>query len=892
MKTFCVISHTHWDREWYMPLESFKLRLVDLIDRLLIILEENPKYIFHLDAQTIVLEDYLAFRPGKRDILKKYISENRLIIGPWYLQNDFYLTSGEATIRNLIEGHKIAAEFGACSKVGYAPDQFGNISQLPQILDGFGIDNFIFGRGLKRELPDGSPCPTEFIWEGADGTKSLAIHMRYWYNNAQHFPPETADSVEMIDNMEKAFEGIAITPYILMMNGVDHLEAQPDLLPILENVNAAYAGAKVIKQYIMQEYVDAVKAYIKENGTELVIKKNELRSGHDGEILQGTLSSRSHLKIANVKAQTMLENKLEPIYSMLELSGASGAYSLDHFRYMWKELMKNHPHDSICGCSRDEVHHHMEDNYERLETTTEDMLDRGLKCAAIHLDTKTADFDEYIIAVANTTQTAQTGVCKVVVDIRTVEDYKGIEIVDADGNPADFEVFNKTTAVRDGFSPLNLPGNFEVHRYEINLIAEVEPFAIRGYAVRRAAATNTIEKCVENDSKTLENEFLKATVSESGAVDLLCKATGKVYKNVLDIEESCDRGDSYMRFASNDPFIYGRDFPADIKVCENNKYVKSISITKDIVSPAYYDFNKFCRSSETVVSKVTTELVLKAGSDKLEILFTVDNKASDHRLRLLIDTDIKSSVAIADIPFDIVGHTDGDHHPDTYSKVLPNSTFALLENSGEGFAVFTEGTHEFEHLDDLKTLAFTMVRATGVISRNMETGKPVGGEQWACPANQCHHTISGRIGLMPYAGSYIEVNVPVKSVQFRTGLLAYYTSCDERRFMQGRSAVQATDLGGFYYLPDPYKDVKIPDNKSFINVEGRGTLVTALKKAEAEDAIVLRTVNLSENETTLNVKASGDIILTKMDEVSEKSIGKNAASTPMPPKKIVTVKIK
>lgn len=68
MKYFCVVSHTHWDREWYMPLERFKLKLVDLIDHLLATLEKYPAFIFHLDAQTVVLEDYLEYRPsaGKR----------------------------------------------------------------------------------------------------------------------------------------------------------------------------------------------------------------------------------------------------------------------------------------------------------------------------------------------------------------------------------------------------------------------------------------------------------------------------------------------------------------------------------------------------------------------------------------------------------------------------------------------------------------------------------------------------------------------------------------------------------------------------------------------------------------------------------------------------------
>ena len=135
MKIYCVVSHTHWDREWYLPFEQFRMKLVDLIDRCLKTMEKYPEFIFHLDAQTVVLEDYLAVRPGRRSQLEQHIQEGRLVIGPWYLQNDLYLTSGEATVRNLLEGSRLCREFGGqpCP-VGYLPDQFGHLSQLPQIL--------------------------------------------------------------------------------------------------------------------------------------------------------------------------------------------------------------------------------------------------------------------------------------------------------------------------------------------------------------------------------------------------------------------------------------------------------------------------------------------------------------------------------------------------------------------------------------------------------------------------------------------------------------------------------------------------------------------------------------------------------------------------------------
>lgn len=168
------------------------------------------------------------------------------------------------------------------------------------------------------------------------------------------------------------------------MNGVDHLEAQDNLLPILAKMNERLPEDKRILQYDLADYVEAVKSYIKDNRIELETVEGELRQGDDFSLLKGCLSSRSYLKRQNDLAQNMLECRLEPLYSMLELAGARGAYSVDHFRYLWKTLIKNHAHDSICGCSRDEVHHHMEDNFARLSTTTNELWHRGQLLVAQH----------------------------------------------------------------------------------------------------------------------------------------------------------------------------------------------------------------------------------------------------------------------------------------------------------------------------------------------------------------------------------------------------------------------------------------------------------------------------------------------------------------------------
>src|SRR5258708_37702694 len=136
----CVlVSHTHWDREWYRPFESFRGRLVDAVDRVLDLLVDDPGWRFVLDGQSIVLEDYLEVRPERRAELEGACRSGRVGVGPWYVQPDSLLPSGETHVRNLLEGRRAASEFGAISTVAYTPHSSGHPPQFPQILAGFGL---------------------------------------------------------------------------------------------------------------------------------------------------------------------------------------------------------------------------------------------------------------------------------------------------------------------------------------------------------------------------------------------------------------------------------------------------------------------------------------------------------------------------------------------------------------------------------------------------------------------------------------------------------------------------------------------------------------------------------------------------------------------------------
>ena len=262
-----VVPETHWDRAWYMTFQEFRIKLVALVDNLLKILMKDSRYkCFTFDGQTIVLEDYLEIYPEREEELKKLISSGRILVGPWYVLPDEFLVSGEALIRNLMLGHEAGRRFGKVMKVGYLPDPFGHISQMPQILQGFGIDSFIFMRGMPQ-----TDLGTEFIWEAPDGeTSVLAVFQIEGYCNGSllGYPVVWGDKSRYRFDIESALKQIteqveklsseSNSSYLLLNNGCDHIEAQPEIPDIIEIANRKLRNVRLLHGSFI-DYIRYVK---------------------------------------------------------------------------------------------------------------------------------------------------------------------------------------------------------------------------------------------------------------------------------------------------------------------------------------------------------------------------------------------------------------------------------------------------------------------------------------------------------------------------------------------------------------------------------------------------------------------------------------------------------
>jgi len=382
MNTIHFVSHTHWDREWYQTFQQFRLKLVHLIDGLLDILHDdiNFKY-FMLDGQTIVLEDYLQMRPEREEELKRYIQRGRIIIGPWHILPDMFLVSPEAHIRNLLEGDRTSRRFGQKMMVGYMPDSFGHIGQMPQILQGFGIESASLWRGV-----DDQPC--EFWWQAPNGSQVFMVSLRNSYGNGASLPADDPKRfTEMLKEQVQSLKAHSASSALLIMYGTDHMEPSPQTSSAIAFADTALEGDKVIHS-TLPDYIADARASI--NHELLPVVKGELRSCLRAPLLPNVLSARIWIKQDNHTCQTLLEKWTEPFSVFAERSSVKSSKPTINrlsqpsaiIRQGWRLLMENHPHDSICGCSIDQVHNEMKVRFDQVKQIGEDITRQSLTTLA------------------------------------------------------------------------------------------------------------------------------------------------------------------------------------------------------------------------------------------------------------------------------------------------------------------------------------------------------------------------------------------------------------------------------------------------------------------------------------------------------------------------------
>ncbi|MDB4910851.1 MAG: glycoside hydrolase family 38, partial [Gemmatimonadetes bacterium] len=346
--TVHVVSHTHWDREWYHPVGRFRQRLVALIDALLDDREDLAPFL--LDGQAIVLEDYLAVRPERRDEIVARLRSGSLEAGPWYVLADELIPSGESLVRNLLAGRAVLDSLGATApQVLYSPDAFGHPAMLPAIAAGFGMPLIILWRGYG-----GATHPRGDVarWRAADGSTALLYHLSPdGYELGASLPESGADVGTRWQSIRAVLEPRATVGVVLLPNGADHHARQPNRAGAVQALASA-AHPDLVGLTSLGEFGRTIVSA--SAGASIPEVQGELRDSYGYTwALQGTFATRSALKRRAARAERSLLRNTEPWVALAERVRPSRRSALMHAT--WKTLLQCQPHDTLCGCSVDSV---------------------------------------------------------------------------------------------------------------------------------------------------------------------------------------------------------------------------------------------------------------------------------------------------------------------------------------------------------------------------------------------------------------------------------------------------------------------------------------------------------------------------------------------------------
>ncbi|MDQ1468020.1 MAG: 2-O-(6-phospho-alpha-D-mannosyl)-D-glycerate hydrolase, partial [Actinomycetota bacterium] len=339
-RTVAIVPHTHWDREWYSPFQDFRMRLVKLLDALLPMLESDLSYArFLLDGQTMVLDDYLEIRPEAEAALTRLAASGRLAVGPWMVLMDEFMVSGETMVRDLQLGMARGAQFGGAMQVGYLPDMFGHVAQMPQLLRLAGLEHAVVWRGVPLAITQ-----TAFWWEAPDGSRVRAEYLFGSYSNGRDLPDDAKRLVGRARDYEAELGPVRIAD-LLLMNGTDHQMPQPWLGRVVAEANQIQDDYEFVvtslAEYLPTQPVDGLATW-----------RGELRSGARANVLMGVASNRVDIHRACAIAERAVEKRAEPLSALFR---APGAYPHALLALAWRLLVANSAHDSSCACSSDEV---------------------------------------------------------------------------------------------------------------------------------------------------------------------------------------------------------------------------------------------------------------------------------------------------------------------------------------------------------------------------------------------------------------------------------------------------------------------------------------------------------------------------------------------------------
>jgi mannosylglycerate hydrolase len=864
-----VVSHTHWDREWYLSAARFRQKLVALIDALLDDRDDDAPFL--LDGQTIVLEDYLAVRPERRELLAARLRDGSLEAGPWYVLADELIPSGESLVRNLLAGRATLRALGAeAPAVLYSPDSFGHPAMLPAIAAGFGIPVIVLWRGYGGQH---HPYGDVARWRAPDGSSALLYHLSPdGYELGASLPVDPQQSRERWKSLRAVLAPRATLGVALLPNGADHHARQPDRQRAVASLAAAGAPDE-IGLSSLEAFGRAIVAAA--DTTRVPDVTGELRDSYGYTwALQGTLASRSALKRRAVLAERDLLRDSEPWVALARFIRGVDRGPL--MRSAWKPLLQCHPHDTLCGCSIDAVAQAMAARLGEAEAQADGLRDDAIFDIVGHDVVAAREAPEQwkpSVVVRNPSTHPRSGIAQVelLVTRRHVRVGPGSSAAVAGDTSEATNVMLGSGEIpmqllgaserHDRIeSPQNYPWDDIVHSVRVAIwVPTIGGYGTRWIPLREddplARTMPFVE--VRSGDHWMENGELRVDVDAQGTVRLATRDGTRVISSLIELEGLADMGDLYTPSPGGDPF--------PVKFRE-------ASIGQE--GPLFATLVTIWHVGEGDEIPLVIVLGLDAGSSFLRVHVRGDNAREDCRVRLRVNTDVAQPRIFADATFGPVRRypiTAPAGSKETAPRTAPLARYVTLAARNRGATIYSDGLGEYEASDD-GVVALTLFRAVGELSRNDIPERP-GHAGWpeSTPDAQQIGMFDARFAVLLH-GPRDDATID-----------AIERTADDVLFPLSGNTIRST--------------LELPEAADGASLEGIGLALSAIKTSEDGEWLVLRCVNLTDRAVVGDWVLGADVSearTSRLDELPGAPIPVTGRRVPIlaGPRAIVTILVR
>lgn len=839
-KIIHVISHTHWDREWYFTVDDSQILMAKGFDEVLSALENNPNIKHYmLDAQVSVLEEYLKLKPQDLTRVKALIKSGRLVTGPWYTQPDVFDIHGESIVRNLLIGMKMADELGGGMKIGYLPDTFGFNAQMPYIYSECGLDKAVIRRGYDPKIHG----KTEFIWKGLDGESSVRTSVQPFGYSMGHprrgarYRDFSLDALvqQTYPLLEKVKE-LSSSNHVMLTIGGDQVSVDDQFDQFVELLQKNSKTDDIFIQSSLEEYFDAL-----EKDLPLDHYTGEFRSPRYARVHRTIESSRYDIKRANYLAEQALLRYAEPINA---ISKELGLYHDDeNIERAWKLILESHAHDSMGGCNSDQTNEIVLSRCIRAKHIADGVFYHQARLLTRNISKNDS---ESVITVFNSSTLDNAFGAELNVLSETpnfcLQDDKGNSILYSIISQKSIKKARKIIYTSEG----ERESNVEEYFYETKIRLHDCPVPVLGYqALRLYPSDKSALKLNQISGESIENDRYKVTFVQ-GTINFEDKLRHIHYDDFISFEDVADDGDLYdFSPLKNDNQITNTN--VKLNKIEGSDIEQTMNLTYTLNLPVRINSERTKRVTDTVKQIINVRLRLVNGQN-LRIDADLTNKALDHRLRLLFHTDIESTTSYSSLPFGIIKrdkesipenwHESYDEYP---ANIEPFSGIVSIRDKQKNLTIFAKGNKEYEIIQP-GVIAITLFRSVGAIGKSDLVYRP-GRESGRCvaaPESQLLKELSFNLGLLSDSvDSKLGSRISKESEQFSNPFKAYQAQELKRDFQQ-------MDYFDIFvpkaFCPNEFSLVKnIPDGLMFSSI------------MQYNKKTMLRLTNISGN--TINVES-------------------------------------